>query len=219
MKKLTVTDAAALIIWLVPVFYLIYIYGRLPATVPLHYDAKGLPNSYGNKSSFALMQMFIWGVAAFTYLLVRFLPAIDPKKQAKYNPDVYKKLSVGIMIFLSAISIMITYATLTKGFKIDKLLFPMMGLLFAFLGNVMNNIKPNYFAGIRTPWTLEDEPTWRATHYLGARLWFIGGLIIVAVTLIVPANIAAIFFPAAIAVLVLVPVIYSYIYYKKHHTT
>ena len=28
---------------------------------------------------------------------------------------------------------------------------------FAFLGNYFKTIKPNYFIGIKTPWTLENE--------------------------------------------------------------
>jgi uncharacterized membrane protein len=216
MKKFTMLDAAAMLIWLLPIAYLAYVYGALPATVPMHYDANGVPNSYGSKGSFLLVQLMVSGVGAFVYLLIRYLPSIDPKKQAQYSEATFRKLSLGILTFISALGIIITYAASQKGFKIDKLLFPMLGLLFAFIGNMMNNIKPNYFAGIRTPWTLEDPETWRATHRLSAKLWFIGGLMITAITLVVTGSVASVIFLTGVAVMVLVPVVYSYIYYKKH---
>jgi len=216
MKKFTALDGAAIIIWFLPLIYLYSIYASLPAIVPMHYGADGVPNSYGTKASFAGAMMLMSGVGALMYLLMRFLPAIDPKKQAKYGDAVYKKLGLGVLIFLTALSVVIAYATLHKGLKIEKVLFPLMGLLFAFLGNVMNNIKPNYFAGIRTPWTLEDEGTWRATHHLAARIWFVGGILITIVTLLVPGNYSSVIFPVTVAVMVIIPLVYSYVYYKKH---
>ena len=63
-----------------------------------------------------------------------------------------------------------------------KFVFVSMGLLFALLGNNMYNIKPNYFAGIRLPWTFESEDNWRKTHHLAGRFWFFGGLIFAVIT-------------------------------------
>jgi uncharacterized membrane protein len=216
MKKLTPTDGAALLIWLLPVAYLVWIYSSLPAIVPMHYDRNGVPNGFGSRGGFVVMQLFLQAVSAGVYLLMRFLPSIDPKKQAKYSEATLGKLALGITLFMAAISIGIIYATVHKGFRIDKLLFPLMGLLVAFLGNMMNNIKPNYFVGIRTPWTLEDPDTWKATHRLAAKIWFIGGLLITLITLIAPGNSVSTLFPATVAVIVLIPVAYSYIYYKNH---
>ena len=51
-------------------------------------------------------------------------------------------------------------------------------LFFIILGNYLGNVRPNYFVGIRTPWTLENPETWRATHRLGGRLMFFGALIL-----------------------------------------
>ncbi len=42
----------------------------------------------------------------------------------------------------------------------------------------MGNVRPNYFAGIRTPWTLNDPEIWRATHRLGGRIMVYGSLLL-----------------------------------------
>jgi uncharacterized membrane protein len=65
-------------------------------------------------------------------------------------------------------------------------MLPLMGLLFSVLGNYMHSIKPNYFVGFRTPWTLENEDNWRKTHQLMARIWVPGGLLITIGTLLLP---------------------------------
>ena len=47
MKKFTLTDAAMILIGLLPVFYLAFAYPLLPKTVPLHYGMDSLPDRYG----------------------------------------------------------------------------------------------------------------------------------------------------------------------------
>jgi uncharacterized membrane protein len=216
MKKFSWLDFAALIIYLLPVVYLLTVYSALPASVPMHYDLNGKVNRYGSKAEFLMFQGIMLFIGLLVYLLLRFLPAIDPKKKVKYSEETFQKIALGIVVFLSALNIVIIFSTANQGFRVDKLVFPMVGLLFAFLGNVMNNIKPNYFVGIRTPWTLESEDTWKATHRLAGKVWFVGGIVITIVTLVLPSNIAFIVFMSGIISMAFLPVIYSYIYFKNH---
>lgn len=53
-----------------------------------------------------------------------------------------------------------------------------VGMLFIVLGNYMPKIKPNYFIGIRTPWTLENEVVWQKTHRVGGKVFVIMGVLI-----------------------------------------
>ena len=59
------------------------------------------------------------------------------------------------------------------------------GLLIAVVGKYIYNIKPNYFAGIRLPWTLNNDENWRKTHLLGGKLIIGGGLLIVVICLFI----------------------------------
>jgi uncharacterized membrane protein len=216
MKKFTLLDGAALVVWLLPVVFLWIIFPTLPQTVPVHYGINGTVDRYGSRKEFLIGPLILIGVSAMVYLLLKFLPAIDPKKQIKYGEDTFQKLALGMVVFLAALNIAIIYATVHKGFQIDKLLFPVIGLLFAFLGNMMNSIKPNYFAGIRTPWTLESEDNWRATHRLAGKIWFVGGIVITVIMLFLPPKAGTIVFTSCICVMALIPVIYSFVYFKKH---
>jgi len=217
MKKFNLMDIAAIVIWLLPVAYIVYIYPSLPASVPVHFDINGTPDRYGSKGEFLTVEGILMGLSAFVYLLLKFLPAIDPKKYVKYGEATFQKLALGMVFFLTVINIAISFATVNHSFDVGKTVLPVAGLLFAFMGNIMHSIKPNYFAGVRTPWTLEDDDTWRATHRLAGKLWFIGGVVLTIAVLLLPAKAGIIVFGSMIAILIFIPVVYSYVYYKKHH--
>jgi uncharacterized membrane protein len=216
MKKFTWVDAAALLIWLLPIAYIAYIYSSLPASVPVHFGVEGKPDRYGSRGEFIGTQAILMGASALVYLLMKYLPSIDPKKYVKYGEATFQKLAFGIIVFFTLLDIAIAFAAVNSEFKVDKLILPIVGMLFAFMGNIMHSIKPNYFAGIRTPWTLEDNDTWRATHRLAGKLWFTGGLVLTSLVLFLPAKASAAVFMSGVAIMVLVPVIYSYVYFKKH---
>jgi len=216
MKKPNLSDFAAIIIWLIPIFYLVYIFPSLPKLVPLKFDAEGNPIRFGTQTEFLWTQVLIQGIAVFVYLLVKFVPSIDPKKNAKYSSTSFKKIALAVIFFVSAINIVVIYAVSNHTVKINFILFPLIGILFAFLGNLMHSIKPNYFVGIRTPWTLEDPDTWRATHQLSGKLWFVGGLLITIATLFLPAKIGFSLFVGITILIGFIPVIYSFIYFKNH---
>ena len=216
MKKFSIIDLGALVIWILPAAYLFFTYALLPAAVPIHYDLHGKVNGYCTKPEFVLFVGFMMLVSAIVYPLLKFLPLIDPKKQVKFGLATFQKLALGLVIFLTTISLIIIFAAIHEGFAISKILLPAISLLLAFIGNLMNSIKPNYFAGIRTPWTLESDENWRVTHRLASKIWFAGGIILTVLTIILPQEIASVVFLVAVLAMALIPVVYSYVYFKLH---
>lgn len=55
-----------------------------------------------------------------------------------------------------------------------------MGVLFIVLGNIMGKIRPNWFIGVRTPWTLSSKLSWTKTHRLSGWLFIFMGLLAIA---------------------------------------
>lgn len=215
MKKSSLTIIAILIA-LVPVVYLAIIWGSLPQTVPVHFDAEMKPNRMGDKSELWLVAALMTGASLLVYFLLTNIHKIDPKQKDKpQSIAAFQKLAIGLLVFISALGFLILQAV--KGSTgLQNLMFPLMGLLFAFLGNYMVNIKPNYFAGFRLPWTLNNDDNWRKTHQLGGKLWFAGGMLIAIVCLFLPSNVAFAFFLGTMLLMVMIPVIYSYRLFKKH---
>ena len=114
---------------------------------------------------------------------------------------------------MSALAIFILYSV-QNGTCNASFIFAIIGLLFAFLGNYFKTIKPNYFIGIRTPWTLENEEVWRKTHLLGGKMWFVGGLIM-ALTFVLPESLSLYVFLGITAIISVIPIVYSYLEFKK----
>ncbi len=215
--KFKTLDVFVMLFAFVPLAYLLMVYSKLGNTVPLHFGLNGQPDRYGNRSELISVIIILTVVNIGVYLLVKFIPLIDPKKKTMQSAALFQKLAVIASVLSVLIGVAIIYAAQKGAFDFGNIFFAILGIFFAILGNLMYSIKPNYFAGIRTPWTLEDEDTWRKTHQLGSRIWFIGGILIALISFILSKQIMPVVFIVLISVMVLIPVIYSYIYFKKNH--
>ena len=215
-NKFTWMDGLALVVWLLPLLYLASVYSSLGPTLPLHFNASGQPDSYGSRAKFVGVILFMSGIGLGTGLLLRFAPRIDPKKRAKYSEVIFARIGYAVVLFMTVITVLVIYAATRGHFRMqERFMYPLLGLFFAYLGNLMNNVKPNYFVGIRTPWTLENEEVWRKTHQLAARLWLPGGLLLVVLAFILHGMAMHIVFITIMLSLAIVPVAYSYLYYRK----
>ncbi|MGM9927558.1 MAG: SdpI family protein [Bacillus sp. (in: firmicutes)] len=180
----------------------------LPDEIPTHWGMDGQPDDWSSKYFGALLapvlMLFIAGTMKMT-------PKIDPMKR---NYPKFQKNYVGfknvLITFFLGIHILTILYGLGYEFSIENFVIIGVGLLFMYLGNIMPTIKPNYFFGIKTPWTLHNERVWTKTHRLGGKLFFTGGLVIILSVFFT--NIAAIFILIAIVIiLTLSTVIYSFV--------
>lgn len=196
-----------IVLTVIPIIYLLINWSSLPDQLPIHFDTGGDPNGYGSKLVYIFLPLGL-------YFLMLVLPYIDPRKS---NYDIfsstYFKLRVVLCLFIGIIDTIIVYNTL-HGIEKMGLLMPIsVFLLFTLLGNYMGNFRPNYFVGIKVPWTLNNDVVWTRTHKMAGKLWFWGGLIGIA-SLFFVKNFAFVMLPITIFIIV-VPIIYSYIIYQK----
>ncbi|MBI3139409.1 MAG: SdpI family protein [Sphingobacteriales bacterium] len=201
---------------LIPGVFLALYWNRLPAEVPLHFDINGNPDRLGSKNELLVMVITLSAASLLVYLLVINIYRIDPKKYAAENKLRLQRIGFSLAVFLSALTCFIIYSVSRGGSRFDlNLVLSGVGLLFAVIGNYLPNLKPNYFAGMRLPWTLENPENWRKTHALAGKLWFAGGLLLAISCIFLSAKAAMIFFFAVMLVLVLIPCVYSYRYYRQ----
>jgi len=208
MKNQTIRRELLIIcLTVLPILYLLLNWRNLPDQMPVHFSANGDPNGYGSKLVFIFLPLGI-------YLLLLILPFIDPRK-SNYEifGSTYFKLRILLSVFFGIINTAIVYNTL-HGIEKMGLLVPItVFLLFTLIGNYMGNIRPNYFIGIKVPWTLNNDVVWIKTHKLAGKLWFWGGLAGIA-SLFFVKNTSIVMLPF-ILIIVVVPVVYSYIIYQK----
>lgn len=207
------------IVWLiilVPVVYLAIIWKKIPEQVALHFDLSGKPDRFGNKNELLTMTAILTVMSAVIYLILTNIYRIDPKKYAVENKGRLHRLAFGVVVFMSALLCLILYSSSQGNIRFNtSFILAAVGLLFAFIGNYMHNIKPNYFAGFRLPWTLENEENWKRTHALAGKLWFAGGIFLAVICLFLPAKIGFIVFFSTMMVLTIIPAIFSFRFYQK----
>jgi uncharacterized membrane protein len=161
---------------------------------------------------------FITLISGSTYLIIKYLPKIDPKKTAVMASGKLRSIALTVVALMTAIMISIMYSAIHGIFSFNRILNPLLGIFFTIIGNLMYSIKPNYFVGVRIPWTLENEDNWRATHRVAGILWVICGLLITIFTLFLPAQSAEYFLISGTAIMALVPILYSFNYFRTHRT-
>lgn len=200
----------------IPLVYLASVYNFLPDTVPTHFNFEGKADGFSEKSTLIFTTILLDLVGLGTYYLLKFLPQIDPKKTAGQSPVFLNKIGLVMVVFMGILNMIILQSAVNTHFNGTKYILPLMGLLFVFMGNYMHTIKPNYFAGFRTPWALEDPDNWRVTHLLAGKIWVIGGLTSTILSLLLPMTAGWIIFTAITIIISVVPFIFSYRHFKKH---
>ena len=203
------------ILAILPLFYLAAIYPGLPNIVPTHFDMDGKPNDYSEKSTLIFLTVLFSALSFGSFLLITNFPKIDPKKTAGQSPELFKKMGITISVLFCFINFAITYASKNNGENITWIIFPVLGIFFAFLGNYMREIKPNYFAGFRTPWALENDENWRQTHLLAGKIWMAGGIAMTISTIVLPSAYRFIAFMSITGIICIVPFVFSYLFFKN----
>src|SRR5262249_30159862 len=186
------------------------LYPRLPERVPTHWGLDGQPDKYTDKP---------WGpvvlplVMAGLYLVLSVLPAISPRgyRMEKFK-QAFDVIRAAILGFLFLVMVFADLAALGASIPVHRFILAAVGLLLVVLGNYMGKVTKNFFVGIRTPWTLASDEVWLRTPRVGGKLFVAAGLLLIVGAL---AGLGLVPGIVAIAIASLVPVIYSYVLYRR----
>ena len=188
------------------------LWDRLPDTVPTHFNIHGEADDWGPKWINAWM---LPGIGLGIYILLLVLPVIDPKKKIAAAQKPIAGIRIISTVFLAGIYGFVMAASLGYAAEISTYMFIAVGILFIFMGNYINSVKPNYFIGIRTPWTLESEVVWKKTHRLASKLWIACGLVMMAGSFFASALSNGFIIAFMIIFGAVIPLVYSYIEFRK----
>jgi uncharacterized membrane protein len=89
-----------------------------------------------------------------------------------------------------------------------------VGALFVAVGGLLGRVRPNWFVGIRTPWTLSSEAAWTGTHRAGRWVFILMGALLMACAVLRPDW--AVWTMAVVGVTgMLGLVVYSYVLWRR----
>jgi uncharacterized membrane protein len=183
-------------------------YGLLPETVPMHWNVQGQVDGYGPRWQLVVLSP---GLIALMWVLLLLLPRIDPLRESyKRFEGTYYLVINTLIVFMGLVHVIAIGAALGWPISIPGAIGAATGVMFMILGNEMGRFQPNWFMGIRTPWTLADPGVWRRTHRVGGRVFVLTGLALVVSQLLLPLEVSYIVLMIIIAIIAIGLPAYSY---------
>lgn len=193
----------------------------LPARVPMHWNIHGEVDGWSTKAPGILLLPLI---ALGTTALLHALPWFDPRLRRTLGdesrmPTVLPIIRIAFLALFDTIFFVQIATSLGRDIAGARIIVTGVLLFFVILGNFLGTVRPNYFVGIRTPWTLESPATWRATHRLGGRLMFFGSLFLLILQFLLSEELFLFLLLSSSLLLVVWAFVYSWHYSRTHART
>lgn len=187
-----ILDSLALAVIAVPVFYALHVFPSLPDTIATHYNLKGEPDAWSEKSlaHFMVLPALSFGLHGLLILISK-VKALNPSEQTKHT---LLFLRIFLALLFSGITFwMIFSADQGLSARFFSWLSGMLFLLQAGIGWFFKTLEPNDFVGIRTSYTQTSRSVWSKTHHTSGSMFILVGI----------AGIALSFWMKGIAILIL----------------
>ncbi len=203
LKKIIISS----LIILLPMIIGVIFWDKLPEQVPTHFNLEGEADGWSSKA-FAVFGLPL--ILLAMHLVCVIGTSIDPK-----NKNINGKPFGLVLWIVPAISFVccgLTYlVALGYDINIATYMCSFIGVVLIIVGNYLPKCRQNYTIGIKIPWTLNDEENWNKTHRFAGKLWVMCGIATIAFSIL---GIAWLFFVMLVFIVAL-PMVYSYILYRK----
>ena len=152
-------------------------YPMMPDEIIMHWGAGGVPDGFGPKLTGVLLMQFVQFIIFGIYVVI---PRIDPQKKINASSGYYSNLMNLMMGYFLFFNVLFITQNLGYNYNMTTVMMPAVGALLFLMGGILSNAEPNWFVGVRTPWTLSNEEVWRATHEKAGLLFKMWGVISMA---------------------------------------
>ena len=175
----------------------------------------GQVDRWGTKSDAPVPLLLLPGVCVGLYLLLLFLPRIDP---GRANYDHFQTAYwVGRFVVLGHLAVLhavVLLRTLGHNVDVTRVMLMSLAVLLLVLGSILGKIRPNWFVGVRTPWTLSSKLSWTHSQRAGGWMFIILGIVAFPAALLqVPWNLVVVLGGALLGTAGLV--FYSYLVWRR----
>lgn len=195
---------------LLPVVFGLLFWNQLPEQMSTHWGMDGAAD--GSSSRFTAVFVLPL-ILLLAQLVCVFFTAKDPGNKEQ-NEKVFG-LVLWIIPMISLVTNGVVYAVaFGKELEPVWVMGLLLGVVFVAIGNYLPKCKQNFTIGIKLKWTLQNEENWYATHRFGGKMFVAVGLVTLA-AMFLPQTAAMTVIMIALFAAALLPVFYSYLYYKK----
>lgn len=217
-------DIKRVIIWILAIMPLVITIVLLPSmadTVPAHYGVNGEVDRYDSKYVMLVFPLIIIAVVIMRDVMPRWSRGDEAVQQA--NSQVMDKMLLPIVLVLVGLNLLTLWLAYfqvkniyTTSINVPQLILAGLSVLFVVIGNLLPKTKPNYYVGMRMPWTINHPEVWYKTHRLGGVVMTVWGVVGLAVVLFVTdPMIAGVVMLSGTLTMITAILVYSYVEYRR----
>ena len=210
MKKYRLSMILGSIVTLLPMIAGLILWDQLPKTIPVHWGVSESAEVMAGPWFIVLLFPLILLAVQWMMIWISFRDA----RTKQQNP---KALNIVFWIIpvISVFSSCTIYAgALGGGVQLLRFTPLLMGVLFLVIGNTMPKITPNFYLGIKTPWTFYTEENWHATHRFCGKITVLCGLLAMC-GVFFPVKLFPVTLTIPIVLMTSAAFLYPYLYYRK----
>lgn len=125
---------------------------------------------------------------------------------------------MGLLAILTVAHLALTLPALgiieAENSLMPRLVLVAVALFLAVVGNMLGKARPNWFVGVRTPWSLSSDHSWDVTHRWAGRGFVLSGIVGSSVILMAPVEIGIAVFVGLICTTSVSSILISYLAWR-----
>lgn len=183
------------------------------ARMATHWGFDGRVNGTMPKQTGLLM---LPAIALGVVLVLALVPRIEPRRDnliASRKP--FLAAWIGALVVLAIVHALLVFNAAGLVTDVPGAIMIVVPLMIGVAGNYLGKVRPNYFLGVRTPWTLTSDLSWEKSHRLMGRLFVVSALIALAVRFAIGPTAAAMTLAAAVFASAAIGIASSYVYWRQ----
>lgn len=193
----------------------------MPEKIPAHYDFEGQITRWGSKYEALIYPGFT--LLMGYYFLAMSKIASKQEENGKNNEKVVLFTGIALLIFFNCMNAFSLYKDFNQienlsstSVSIYQLIFGLLGLFMVIAGNIMPKLRMNSIIGLRTPWSLINEYTWKKSQRFGGIAFILSGIIIIIISIFTKDFSCFILSMATLVLVTVIATIYTYRISKKY---
>ena len=154
----------------------------LPEQIPAHFDLSGQVTRWGSKYETLLFPILALAFGLFLWAMIRY--AAKQEAQGKNNQSISLTASIFCLLLLNVLT---GYALFTSFRQSETLSFhpldlyqiesALAGIFLLLIGNKMPKLRYNSVIGLRTPWSMKNQTTWKKCQRFGGISFLVAGIL------------------------------------------
>lgn len=198
-----------------PVLITVCVLPFLPDQIPAHYGFDNQVTRWGSKYETLIFPVITILMGYFLLIMAKI--AAKQESSGKNNENVCIITGIVTLIIFNVMTCYFLYTDF-KGIEdlssvsvnIYQILFGLLGIFMIVVGNIMPKLRMNSLIGLRTPWSLKNEITWKKSQRFGGISFILSGIIIIIISILLHDFHCLLWSMVTIVITTIIDVVYTF---------